>query len=216
MGKQFIKSTYIDRKSTDDGFDKVIIVYKNEDGTKGKKVVEKPVITFYKTLPEFDDNQYHNYIDKNKVEECKVYNKDIYKGIAKELNDKNVDRLIQDGMSGAPGAYKMLRDVHLDRRLHGSDINVEDLYIKKFVEANPPEENGYTLKKGFYDIEVDGTKVDGFPEQEEALADVNIISYSNLYERKTFVYMLKYDTDTYKDCMNNIDGVLDEDIETFY
>lgn len=207
MVKQFIKTSYINRKSSDDGYDKVIIVFKNEDGTKEQKVIEKPVLSFYKTKPEFDDGQYHNYIEKEKVEEVKVYNKDIYKGIAKSLNDKNIDYLLEQGFSGGSEAYSKLRDIHLDRRLHGSDINIEDLYINKFINKNDPEKVTNKLNKGFFDIEVDGTQVEGFPDQEEAKAEINVITYVDLASRNTYTYMLNYDTKTFTDTLDDLEGV---------
>ena len=207
--RQFVKTMYIDKKNTTDGFDKVIIVSKDENEKRYVQVIEKPKLTYYITKPEYWDESISNYIPFDKVNKVACYFKNKDKSIVKELGDVNLKTNYESLMSR--NNYQDYRQasklVNLDYRVHGSDINIEDQYIDIFLHKYPAEENYIGLSKAFFDIEVDGSEVDGFPDQEKAQAPVNAITYVDMKAQVCYSYCLKYDTDTYKEFMADKENV---------
>lgn len=175
MGLQFIKSNYFYKQK--DGFDKVLLVTKNEDGEKSFVVVEKPVLEYHVSNEKADPRMEYRSIPEELTYKTKCYYKDLFPSIVQELNDPEVTDYYNRVMSGERNFIRSkLNKLHLDFRLHGTDVNIEDYYIGKFLDKYPAEENNYKLTKFFYDIEVDGSTIIGFPEAEEAECEVNIIS----------------------------------------
>lgn len=205
--RQFIKTYYIKDKNTPDKMDKIFLVYKTETGEKRHIVVETPKLSFYTTKKEFWKGQAVNYISKDKVDAHSCVYKYRYKEILKALDDPKLTMKVNQLMSSGIGedyrtAIKLI-DVH--GRLHSSDINLEDQYIYHHLKRAPYEENFVNTHKAFFDIEVDSTEIDGFPEPEEAEAPVNMITYVDDLHKIAKSYILKYDTDTYREAMTDMD-----------
>ncbi|QXN67910.1 hypothetical protein FPHOBKDP_00160 [Listeria phage LPJP1] len=213
---QLIKTTYLNQKDARnsgavDNFDKLIMVTKEEDGTKKHHIIEKPMMDYYITKPEFQDNVVRNYIDKEKVRQVRCYNRDIFKSIATELKDPSVKIFYDNIMKSEDFRDRRnLKKMHLDYRIHGSDKNIEDNYIHRYLEKHAPDNNLFGLKKSFYDIEVDTQNIIGFPDQKKAEAPINIITLVNEWNLTVETFALKYDHDGYKDAMLDKTKLLDE------
>jgi hypothetical protein len=157
--------------------DKLIYIYKDEDGTKHRKVILEPSITYHVTKKEYSEAQdtLYKYIPKEYVRPVKTKFSNLIYSIKKELDDPEINDYIQTAFnSSKPSEY--LSRVHLDYRLHGTDINIEDYYTEIFLQDNPYETNNFGLKKLFPDIEVDSSMIKGFPEASRAECPVNAIS----------------------------------------
>ena len=215
MKKQFLKTIHINQSKSPDRFDKIIIVSKDEE-KKSWQLIDKPAITYHITKPEEWDGKYVSAIEADRTFEVTAYNKSIAKSIVDNLQDPNLKAMYDMAVKNrTPESRAIFRDIHLDGRVHGSDINIEDFYIKTFNNKYSPEENFISLEKSFMDIEVDSTGIEGFPKPEDALAPVNAISFLvDQYER-LYVFALKYDTDTYREFKANLEK-LEEEIMDYY
>lgn len=208
MKKQLLKTVYINKKKSNDKFDKIILVSKTEEG-KNFQLIEKPVITYHITKPEEWDGKYVRSIAEDRTIEVTAYNTNIIKSIVDNLNDPNLTAMYQMATRNrTQDSWRVLNDIHLDGRVHGSDINIEDFYIQSFLKKYEPNENFIGYDKSYVDIEVDGTHIDGFPEAEEALAPVNLISYYSDSKNKGYLFALKYETDTYREFKENQEQVI--------
>ena len=204
MKKQFLKTVYIRKNQSRDNFDKIILVSKDEE-KKSWQLIEKPAITYHITKPEEWDGQYVSAITKDRTFPVTAYNKSIIKSIVDNLQDPNLKAMYDfASKTRNQDSWRTLRDIHLDGRVHGSDINIEDFYIKTFNKKYDPTENFIGIEKSYMDIEVDATELDGFPEAEEALAPVNAISFFVEKSCTAYVFALKYDTDTYREFISRL------------
>jgi DNA polymerase elongation subunit (family B) len=191
-------------------FDKLLFVVKDENGNKELKTIEKPVIEYYITKPEYWDGKLRNYIEKDKVVPIKCYYKDLYKSIVNTLNDQQLKNYFSESLQAGSDINRRLQRIHLDYRLHSSDINVQDYYIAQYLKKYPIETNNFGLTKVVYDIEVDIEHITGFPDPEEAEAPVNIMTLVDMHNLKTYTLCLKYDHKTYVDTMNRMEEVKQE------
>jgi DNA polymerase elongation subunit (family B) len=182
-------------------FDKLMFIIKNEDGKKEAKIIEKPVIEYYITQPQYWDGKLRNYIEENKVVPIKCYYKDLYKSIVNTLNDQQLKNYFSESIQSGSNIQKRLQRIHLDYRLHGSDVNIQDYYISQFLEKHPYEDNRYELTKVVYDIEVDIEYIKGFPDPDEAEAPVNIITLIDMNNLRCYTLCLEYQHDSYLEFM---------------
>jgi DNA polymerase elongation subunit (family B) len=203
---QLINTQYF-YKNRDNDFDKVMFITKEEDGTKKCNIIEKPTIEYYVTKPEFWDGKQRNYIEEDKVIPIKCYNKDLYKSIIGTLNDRNLQNYFYECIQSGSQIGQKLGRIHLDYRIHGSDINIQDYYISQYLKKHPYQDNSFKLTKCVFDIEVDGSQVTGFPNPEDAEAAVNIITLIDMNKLDCYTFCLKYDTETYKKAMAKLDQI---------
>lgn len=173
-GKQIITAFYNYRQS--DGFDKITIIYKNKNGEKDFTLVDKPTIEYALSKPDKDPNKEIRCIRKDDCIIRKCFYKDIYKDIVEGLGDESLKEYMQQVYANGVSINRNLSRIHLDYRVHGSDINITDYYIHKFLKKYPYTENYFGLTKFFYDIETDGALIKGFPNPEQAAVPINIIS----------------------------------------
>lgn len=206
---QLINTHYFFKQRNEE-FDKVMFIVKNEDGTKECKMIEKPVIQYYITKPEYWDGKAVNYIDKDKVVPIKCYYKDLYKSITQTLNDQMLKNYFTECIQSGHQIGQKLQRIHLDYRLHSSDINIQDYYIRQFLKKHPVSKNSFGLTKLVYDIEVDTSFVQGFPHPEDAEAPVNIITAVDMNNLKCYTLCLQYDHESYVDTMNRIEECKEE------
>jgi DNA polymerase elongation subunit (family B) len=225
MGSQLINTFYVYQNRREGmEFDKIMMITKDKDGNKSCNIVEKPVIEYYITKPqhwyEYDENnqiltdnngqpikRLRNYIEKEKVVPVRCYYKDIYKSIVNTLNDQTLKNYFSESLQAGTNIGQRLRRIHLDYRLHGSDVNIQDYYIGKYLQKNPYAENNYELTKVVYDIEVDIEHIQGFPNPEEAEAPINIATLVDMNNLKCYTLCLEYDFDSYKRAMERIDEI---------
>lgn len=195
-GLQLIKTDYIQSYKTNDKYDKILMITKDSEGNKGFKVIEKPVITYHVNKPEAPVEEYRS-IEETMTTTRKCYYKDIYSDMVRALNDEDVNTYYAQaqGCANKRDQKAMLKKLHLDFRLHGTDVNIEDHYIGKFLDKYPAVDNNYALTKFFYDIETDISGITGFPDPEEALCPVNIISacIKKGNEVNLYAFALHYD-----------------------
>jgi DNA polymerase elongation subunit (family B) len=208
LGFQLINTHYFyrDRKKGME-FDKIMFILKDENGNKTRKIIEKPVLTYYVSKPQYWDDKLRYYIDQDKVVPVRCYSKDLYRSIVDTLNDDRLSAYYKESLNSGFDIGRKLSRIHLDNRLHGSDVNVQDYYISEFLKKYPLDDNNYGLTKVFFDIEVDTENIDGFPEPEEAEAPVNIMTLVDADNLKCYTYCLTYEHDTYIQTMENIDKI---------
>lgn len=195
--------------------DKIMIVTKDADGNKSMKFIEKPKRTFYVMKQEYDDGvTYHPAVPLEWTNKVVTYEKDKVKSIVDNIPDPQLLMQYQQSQSAykngdSRSAYETKKMIEKDRRVFDSDSNIVDHYIAKFNKAYDMPDK-YSITVGVYDIEVDGSKIQGFPDEESALAPVNIITYFNSRDNICYSYALRYDTDDYKNTMHdNATEILD-------
>lgn len=217
MKKQFLKTVYINRSKSKDSFDKVILVSKDDENGKSWQLIEKPAITFHITKPEEWDGKFVNAIKEERTYPVTAYNKSITKTIVNELNDPSLNAAWQFATkSRTREAWDSIKEAtQMDGRVHGSDINIEDFYIQTFNTKYNPDDNFIDNEKSFMDIEVDGTNIEGFPNPEEAMAPVNAISFFVEKTQNMYMYVLKYNTETYADFKNRFSD-LEAEVNEYY
>ena len=198
---------------------KVMLILKdNKTNEKSVKIYEKPMRKFYILKPEYDDG--HTYLSsapKEWLEEHQCYEKSKTASIVKAINDPGLTakyKAILEAGKTNHSVYKELNCIEQDRRVFNSDGNIVDSYIRRFNERFP--DTNYRIDKGFFDIEVDGSDVYGFPDEEQAPAPVNIITYYDDSRQICYVYALKYDTDTYREAMHDNGQEIIDELNNFY
>ena len=205
---QLINMTLI-RKSKDNPTSKLVIVKKESDGTKSFQYVDDLKFSYYIDKPDHVKDGMRNFVPIENVNRIICRYDDLYKNMAMNSPNPNIKTHYKQAMNAVSDCYKMLRQMHLDFSFHGTDKNIVDAYITKFYSKNNPDDNLFGLKKAYLDIEVDGSDIIGFPRPEEALAAINVITVT-VDNNNVYSYCLKYDTDTYKECMRDKESLYRE------
>jgi len=183
--------------------DSVILVWKDKEGKKGYTYIEDPEYTYYvtKDIPkQFSINKSgfeYRYISMDDVIPVKTKFSKRYSSMSKHTSRATVKNFYNECIDS--GNYKMLQQMHLFNEFHGSDVNITDYYIDLFCQENDQEKCEHTLSIGSFDIEVDGADYPGFPNEREAPCPVNLITYYNTDTNVLTVFMLKYNTKTFKE-----------------
>lgn len=186
---QFINVSYIRPRKGDN--DKIVLVYKDQDtGKKYHNVIDSPEIKYYLTKKEFRDGKQVSQIREEKVKTKNVKYKDLFKKMSKQAGQEG-KALYQECLDNEK--YYSLNKLHLYPQFHQTDVNISDHYIDKFIRNNPRDKSKETLTKGFWDIEVDGVDIKGFPDEDEAPAPVNAVSYFSQQHKTLFALLLRSD-----------------------
>lgn len=185
-----------------------ITIYR--DATDGRKkfiLDEEPKITYYVTkdiekqksmTPDGEGYEYR-YISLDDVKPVTCRYKDLYRSMAANTTNQKVKKLFKENSGSAEGWRKIKETIHMFPEFHGTDANITDFYIDKFCQENDQEKCTLKLQIGAFDIEVAGAEYEGFPDEDIAPCEVNMITYYNDTTNILTVYMLKYDTDTYRE-----------------
>ena len=163
-----------------------IIIIEVVNGQKQFRVIDDPDITFNISKLEFIDKHATEelvFLPVEEVEEftCKYHT--MFGSMYKLLErDPNAVRKIkyQKIFKRAYQNRNMwdFRKLHSHPMFHGSDIDIVDHYIDRWYEEFDVElDRTYSLKKAYFDIEVDTYKLAGFPEPELAPRPINAITY---------------------------------------
>ena len=180
--------------------DKLIKILKNEKtGEKTFELVSDPKMLYYINKPEYFQEIHSTYIDPDKVHCYRMDNRNLIKNIADGLDDLYSDVYEEETNEFVSFFFEALRGgnakstgkLHLNPNVHRSDINVEDMYISEHMEEYPMEESTYKPSKSYFDIEVDGIEVDGFPDENEALAPVNAITHWDRDSEISYTFLLR-------------------------
>jgi hypothetical protein len=163
------------------------------DGTTKKQVlkVEKPTQQYSLTAPEFQAE--HELPElAYPSNRCELYESPI------DQLDRHVAELTGQmayyNETKGPGANRRRRKLHDHRWLHGSDANIADAYIDRYMEKYAKEgvlDTTSPLEQAFADIEVDGVDYRGFPDERIAPVPVNLITYFHRPTRKMTQFILR-------------------------
>ena len=172
-----------DGKKVEDDY--IALVYKdNVTGKKKYKIIKKPEYTFYILKNEADRVNYNRmFIERDKVTPVTVPYLEVEKEIAKltgneefyATNIKNRNKALNN-------------QLHTNPDIFYSDANIEDHYRFKF--ANTYGNEIKKIKKGFFDIEVDGKWAAGdFVLPGECA--INCVSFYNEGTDTVYTYILR-------------------------
>ena len=172
-----------DEKKVEDDY--IALVYKdNVTGKKKYKIIKKPEYTFYTLKNEADRVNYNRmFIERDKVTPVTVPYLEVEKEIAKltgneefyATNIKNRNKALNN-------------QLHTNPDIFYSDANIEDHYRFKF--ANTYGNEIKKIKKGFFDIEVDGKWAAGdFVLPGECA--INCVSFYNEGTDTVYTYILR-------------------------
>ena len=162
------------------------------DGRKIKRVIKQdnPTVIYHLTAPEFQAE--HKLPElAYPLDKC-----DQYESRLDEL-DRHAAELTNNmafyNDTRGPGANRRRRALHDHRWLHGSDANVVDQYIDRFMEAYKDKlDTTSPLDLAFADIEVDPVEHVGFPDEFDAPVPVNRISYFHAPSKKMIQFIARY------------------------
>lgn len=202
MENRFIKTTYLRKDRTISGKEKVVLVAKDKEGNKKLKEITDPTMHFYVTKKEnwLDDVTLN--LPKEHVNKVFCKHKDVIKKVVEEAGtttDKaELKRILN---SRDYQEMRKLNSFHLLPNAHGSDINIEDYVISQFRNEFPNHDIPIDIL--FFDIEVDGSDINGFPDPERAEAPINIITALDWSKKKCLTFALKYDNEEYKTAMSD-------------
>ena len=172
-----------DGKKVEDDY--IALVYKdNVTGKKKYKIIKKPEYTFYTLKNKADRVNYNRmFIERDKVTPVTVPYLEVEKEIAKltgneefyATNIKNRNKALNN-------------QLHTNPDIFYSDANIEDHYRFKF--ANTYGNEIKKIKKGFFDIEVDGKWAAGdFVLPGECA--INCVSFYNEGTDTVYTYILR-------------------------
>jgi hypothetical protein len=162
-----------------------------EDGSREKRVLkmEKPTVRYYVTAEEYR-GQHKNQEAFYPLALCDQYESEAGRvdadvaALTGQMDFFNETR--------GPGQNQRRRKLHDQRWLHGSDAILADHYLDRYMEEFGDDLDLVSpLDLGLADIEVDGVEVQGFPDEYEAPAPVNLISYFSREKRKSTQWILR-------------------------
>ena len=170
------------KKVCDDFID---IVYKdNKTGQKSHKIIWNPDYVYYllnENEPVPDYNKL--FIEREKVHPIYVPFRDLEKSIAEQTGNEDFYKTNLKNHDKANN-----RKLHTDPRVFFSDVDIENHYRFRF--ANTYTNNIENIKKGFFDIEVDGKFAAGdFVEMGEC--EINCVSYLDLSNEDIYTFILR-------------------------
>ena len=192
--------------------DTLDIIYKDlRTGEKKLRTIEKPPIEVF-----FVKNEYRNYshnknyieIDKTEKHICPIRNVPWY--IARVAGREYEQALKESVMAGDK---KALRRMQLYPYVFGSDMGCEEFYrVQWLLEYD--NDKPKPISKAYYDIEVDGIDIPGFPEMGEC--PVNIITLVNDENKSVYTFILNEPRNPQiKDFVEHLDEFIDELHEMF-
>ena len=159
----------------------VILVEKKHqpDGTvkKSCSIQRDPKVVYHMTAPEHQAAQQHPELSVP-IAKCEEYESPV------DMLDLHVAKLTGQmalyNETRGPGANRRRRVMHGDRYLHGTDVNITDHYMDKYIEYFARQGTLNTtapLDMAFADIEVDIIDHRGFPDEYDAPVPISLINY---------------------------------------
>ena len=183
---QLIKTHYFPQRKDFD--DKMMLVFRDLDtGKKHYSIIQDPEIEYYINLDEYWTDRPVTYIEPHKVEKVTSLYRNLLKDMAYQLGEEAVQFFNECVQSGK---FYYMNRLHLNANVHGSDMDIQDFYISKFLDKYPMPENPH-LVKGYFDIEVDTMHFDGFPEEKEAPCPINIMTYFHDENMTAYTFIVR-------------------------
>ena len=161
------------------------------DGRCIKRVlkVTDPTVKYYVTKPEYQDSHILPEL-AYPLEQCDQYESPVdklYSHIAQlsgQMDYFNETR--------GPGANRRRKKLHDHRWLHGTDANLVDHYMDRYMETNKDCLDSISpLTMAFADIEVDIIDHVGFPDEQDAPCPINLVSYFHAQNKKLIQFILR-------------------------
>lgn len=219
---QLIKTEYFRGNFSKNIPDKLQIIVKKEDGSKEVQVIENPDFSYYVTKPELFEqypekyNKINNFLNKEEVYKVECKYMSLFKSITETLDDPVITSYFRSSLASRNQIRSKLNQIHLDYRLHGTDKDIEDYFTYNFLEQHPYAKNSFGLSKCFFDIEVDGSQITGFPEPERAECPVNAITLVDINNKKIHSFVLSYEgNESYDEWLNNIESFKERIIKKY-
>lgn len=166
------------------GDDSLTVIFRdNKTGEKKHHTFYKPKYTFYMPKAEFEKDYNPFFEDKENCVPIVVPYKDLELEIANITGRKS--EFYDNCRNGNRFMNKLL---HYDTRLLNSDMNIEDYY--RYLFSKRYTNNIFKIKKGYCDIEVDGTYSSSeFPEPGEC--PINAVSYIDDNTNTIYTFLLR-------------------------
>ena len=183
MNTYYSYPTYEDGRKVSDDY--MFLVYKdNKTGKKRHKIISKPSYTFYKLKDGVPVTDYNlMFIEREKVEPVTV----PYTKLEQKLAEINgLEDVYKQNIINRNRAAN--QEFHLYPNVFASDINIEDHYRFKFAQTYTNDIK--KIKKGFFDIEVDGKFAKGdFVELGEC--EINCVSFYDEGTDTVYTFILR-------------------------
>ena len=198
---QFIKMEYLRNA------DVIQAVLRNLDTGKKRAIpILRPEMDFYVSKKEYLLAKPVHFVPVAHVDKITCRYKTISKTIAGILFDRGIDENAVNFYKDCVGAqnFRELDRLGFNPNIHGSDANVADYYISRFLRRYP-QDPAYTPTKGFYDIEVDTRGFKGFPDEKDAPCPVNAISLMNTERHIMTAWILRNEESD--SCMEFLGGL---------
>lgn len=166
------------------GGDSLTVIFRdNVTGEKKHHIFYDPKYTFYVARTEFEKEYNELFKGKDEVIPITVLARELEKEIA-VITDKT-DEFYDNCRNGNKFMNKLL---HYNPKIMNSDMNIEDYYRFRFSQRY--KNDIFKIKKGFCDIEVDGTyTTNEFPELGEV--PINAVSYYDEGTDKIYAFLLR-------------------------
>ena len=175
------------RKNPDTGKwnpDFINVLYKdNISGKKYNEIIYEPTYKFYMANDDVEIKHNMLYIDKNNTHQVECKFKDLEKTIA-DLTG-NTEFFFENIRNGNRRANRQLHTIPV---IFSSDVNIEDHFRARFAQTYT--NNPTSITKGYFDIEVDNSYINGdFPQLGEC--PINAISYLDDKTNSMNVFLLR-------------------------
>ena len=170
-----------------------VIAAERVDGEKKLHVIREPDFTFHVTKPDRFDPEADPPL-AIPVEDCEPvsckwrHRYDAMVEVAYDYGSQAGDgaRGILDGARSSE-AFGNLRRMHDAAWLHGSDDDLADHYYDRWVRKNAEDQvQAPRLLKGYWDIEVDHRRHEGFPDAKTAPCPIIAISYFASHQNRLY------------------------------
>jgi len=163
------------------------------DGTSVKRVVtkEKPIVVYRVTEGDKALKRPHTFV---KAEDCVEYESPYDKIDEHAASLTGQQQFYQE--TRGPGQRERRRLIHMNHNLHGTDVNLTDHYIGRYMDAYKDMiDRTVGLECGFADVEVDIGDYDGFPDPllpDGPPAPINLLSYMHRPTRTMTIRVGRY------------------------
>ena len=161
------------------------------DGRVIKRIVKNtdPTVRFHMTSPQFQAEQEYPALayPADQCDEYEVPVDQLFKSIAQLTN-----QMPFFNETKGVGSNRRRQQLHGNRFLHGSDVNLSDAYIDRYMEHHKAIlDKTAPLELAFADIEVDIIDHIGFPEEHQAPCPVSLISYFHKPTKRLTQFILR-------------------------